>query len=81
MRLHSRGQQKGRPDLNFGDPTGSIDVYRRVCAAANEMSYFPRDPLPPAGLPIVAAVFASVPPRDDWVRTYLPDIVIVIIPP
>eukprot|EP00664_Eupelagonemidae_sp_cell27_P005271 gene5271-2404_t len=60
------------PDQNFGDPTGSVNFYRRVCAAATEMSVYPRDPLPAAALPIVDVCFAAYPPpTEGWVLTYL----------
>ena len=62
--------QQGRPDESFGDPTGSIDVYRALCAAGTAMSTYPRDPLPAAALGIIGAVFDAYPPLDDWVASY-----------
>ncbi len=70
VRHHAKGMQQGRPDENFGDPTGSVELYRSLCEAGSDMSVYPRDPLPPAAAGIVDAVFATYPPGADFVTSY-----------
>eukprot|EP00666_Eupelagonemidae_sp_cell4sb_P010844 gene10844-1022_t len=43
MRRHSSGLQQGRPDLNFGDPTGSPHFYQRCADVARRLHNFARD--------------------------------------